>query len=104
LYGREEPGSRLEPEQRRALGSRNPAGGADHVSAGAPVVLPERPPKPGELVHVRSRRWIVEEVSEPQAGVSSVVGLACVDDDNQGQALQVLWDYEPDRWILADEG
>jgi len=53
---------------------------------------------------VRSRRWIVEEVSEPQAGVSSVVGLACVDDDNQGQALQVLWDYEPDRWILADEG
>ena len=74
------------------------------MSAGAPTVLPERPPKPGELVHVRSRRWIVEEVSEPEAGVSSVVGLACVDDDNQGYALQVLWDYEPDRWILADEG
>ena len=74
------------------------------MSAGAPVVLPERPPRVGELVQVRSRRWIVEEVSEPQAGVSSVAGLACVDDDNQGQPLQVLWEYEPDRWILADEG
>ena len=55
-------------------------------------------------MQVRSRRWIVEEVSEPSPGVSAVVGLACVDDDNQGQPLQVLWDYEPDRWILADEG
>ena len=27
-----------------------------------------------------------------------------MDDDNQGQQLEVLWDYEPDRWILADEG
>ena len=74
------------------------------MSAGAPVVLPERLPVVGELVQVRSRRWIVEEVSDPSPGVSAVVGLACVDDDNQGQPLQVLWDYEPDRWILADEG
>ena len=75
------------------------------MSAGAPAVLPGRLPEVGELVQVRSRRWIVEEVSDaPEAGVSAVVGLACVDDDNQGQPLQVLWDYEPDRWILADEG
>ena len=58
----------------------------------------------GELVQVRSRRWIVEEVLETEPGVSPVVGLACVDDDNQGQPLQVLWDYEPDRWILEEEG
>ena len=58
----------------------------------------------GELVQVRSRRWIVEEVSQGGPGESAVVALACVDDDNQGQPLQVLWDYEPDRWILADEG
>ena len=74
------------------------------MSTAAPVTLPERLPVVGELVQVRSRRWIVEEVSEPESDVSAVVGLACVDDDNQGQLLQVLWDHEPDRWILADEG
>ena len=68
-------------------------------------MLPERLPEVGELVQVRSRRWIVEEVVEsPTNGASALVRLACVDDDNQGQALEVFWDYEPDRWILTDEG
>ena len=75
------------------------------MSIVAPGVLPERLPDVGELVQVRSRRWIVEEVAEsPVAGESALVRLACVDDDNQGQALEVFWNYEPDRWILADEG
>ncbi len=75
------------------------------MSAVAPLVLPERLPEVGELVQVRSRRWIVEEVVESSTnGVSALVRLACVDDDNQGQALEVFWDYEPDRWILTDEG
>ena len=74
------------------------------MSSVAPSTLPEGLPEVGELVQVRSRRWIVEEVSRGGAGESAVVALACVDDDNQGQPLQVLWDYEPDRWILADEG
>lgn len=29
------------------------------------LVLPEHPPAPGDLVQVRSRRWLVEEVVEP---------------------------------------
>ncbi len=75
------------------------------MSAVAPVLLPERLPGVGELVQVRSRRWIVEEVAESQVpGESALVGLACVDDDNQGQSLEVFWEYEPDRWILTDEG
>ena len=75
------------------------------MSAVAPAALPQRPPEVGELVQVRSRRWIVEEVAESQApGESALVGLACVDDDNQGQSLEVFWEYEPDRWILTDEG
>ena len=75
------------------------------MTAAAPAMLPERLPEVGELVQVRSRRWIVEEVAESQApGESALVGLACVDDDNQGQALEVFWEYEPDRWILTDEG
>ena len=69
------------------------------------ATLPERAPHVGELVHVRSRRWLVEEVVDPPApGESSRVRLACADDDAQGQSLEVFWDYEIDRWILEEEG
>ena len=67
--------------------------------------LPERPPAVGELVQVRSRRWLVEEVTPSEIpGASAVVTLACADDDAQGQALRVFWDYEIDRRILEEEG
>jgi superfamily II DNA or RNA helicase len=68
-------------------------------------LLPEHPPAPGDLVQVRSRRWLVEEVvASPMPGQSAVVRLACADDDAQGQALDVFWNYEPDRLILKEEG
>lgn len=67
--------------------------------------LPERSPKVGELVQVRSRRWLVEEVVPAEKpGQSHLVRLACADDDAQGQALEVYWDYELDRRILEEEG
>lgn len=67
--------------------------------------LPELPPKPGDLVQLRSRRWLVEAVDVPTApGDSPVVRLACADDDAQGQELQIYWKYELDRRILKDEG
>ncbi|MEA2370750.1 MAG: hypothetical protein QOH12_1144, partial [Solirubrobacteraceae bacterium] len=66
-------------------------------------MLPERLPEPGELVGVRSRRWLVEKVSDIGPG-SPVVSLACADDDAQGEQIDVLWDYEIDRRILVDEG
>jgi superfamily II DNA or RNA helicase len=62
-------------------------------------------PKVGELVQVRSRRWLVDEVIEPKIpGQTCVVCLSCADDDAQGQSLEVLWDYELDRLILEEEG
>ena len=64
-----------------------------------------RVPKVGELVQVRSRRWLVDEVIEPKSpGQTCVVRLSCADDDAQGQSLEVLWDYELDRLILEEEG
>jgi superfamily II DNA or RNA helicase len=66
--------------------------------------LPQHPPAPGDLVLVRSRRWLVEEVVEPTVrGQSTLVRLACADDDAQGQTLDVFWDYEIDRRILEEE-
>ena len=67
-------------------------------------LLPERLPEVGELVQMRSRRWLVEEVIEPpEPGHSGVVRLACADDDAQGQVLEAFWDYELDRRILQEE-
>ena len=68
-------------------------------------LLPTRPPEVGELVQVRRRRWLVEEVLAPALPhQTSVVRLACADDDAQGQTLEVFWDYEIDRRILKEEG
>ena len=74
------------------------AGG--HVASG----VAERP-DPGQLVHVRTRRWLVESVLAPGDGrTCTVVELACADDDNQGQRLTVLWELELDRRIIRQEG
>ena len=64
-----------------------------------------RPPRVGELVLVRSRRWLVDEVIEAKSpGQTCITRLSCADDDAQGQTLEVLWDYELDRLILEEEG
>ena len=69
-----------------------------------PTDLPERDPRIGEMVRVRTRRWLVEDVrSAEKPGESSRVRLACADDDAQGQELEVFWKYELDRAILDDE-
>ena len=65
--------------------------------------LPERPPRVGELVEVRSRRWLVEAVEDVAPPASPRVNLACADDDAQGQTLEVYWDFEIDRRILEQE-
>ena len=66
--------------------------------------LPERDPVVGEMVRVRTRRWLVEQVvAASDAGESSRVRLACAADDAQGQELEVFWDCELDRAILDDE-
>ena len=66
-------------------------------------LLPHRPPWVGELVEVRSRRWLVEAVEAPDLSASPRVSLACADDDAQGQTLEVYWDFEIDRRILEQE-
>ena len=58
-------------------------------------------PEPGQLVHVRSRRWLVENVERRTPSESPLVRLACADDHDQSQILDVFWDYEIDRKILC---
>lgn len=62
-------------------------------------------PQVGQLVNVRSRRYLVEAVNEPPVpGQSALIDLACVDDDAQGQLQTVLWQNELDAKVLDIEG
>jgi len=59
---------------------------------------------PGCIVQVRSRRWLVEEVvPPPRPGDATLVRASCVDDDAQGQPLEVLWEREIDAEVLTGE-
>ncbi|MGO8975611.1 MAG: DISARM system SNF2-like helicase DrmD [Steroidobacteraceae bacterium] len=65
----------------------------------------EHLPEVGDLVRIRSRRWLVEDVVRgKKIGQSPLVRLACADDDAHGQSLEVFWEYELDRQILEEEG
>lgn len=54
-------------------------------------------PSTGDIVRVRQRQYLVEEVVPGEIdGHATKVGLACVDDDAQGQRIEVLWERELD--------
>ena len=68
------------------------------------MTLALQTPAPGQIARVRQRLYLVERVVSPSAvGDSTLVALSCVDDDAQGQPLEVLWQQEIDREILTDE-
>jgi hypothetical protein len=63
------------------------------------------PPEQGQLVSVRSRRWVVGEVNQstlsppPLEPTSEkpqhLVSLLSVEDDALGEELRVIWEIEP---------
>jgi hypothetical protein len=57
-------------------------------------------PKAGDFVDVRTRRWLVENVIGE--GSLARTKLACIDDDAQGERLEVLWRDEVDASVIAD--
>ena len=65
----------------------------------------EPPPQVGQIVHVRQRQYLVEEVESPPArSDATLVRLACLDDDARGQELQVVWEAEVDARPLSEAG
>ena len=62
------------------------------------------PPAPGQIARVRQRLYLVEQAIPPRGPRdSTLVRLSCLDDDNQGQPLEVLWERELDPQILTAE-
>ncbi|MFO0428877.1 MAG: DISARM system SNF2-like helicase DrmD [Planctomyces sp.] len=54
-------------------------------------------PSQGEIVRVRQRHYLVEDVIPPRRKAdSTIVALSCIEDDAQGQPLEVLWERELD--------
>jgi superfamily II DNA or RNA helicase len=61
-------------------------------------------PEAGAIVHVRQRLYLVEQVvPPPRQGEATLVRLSCVDDDAQGQSLDVLWENELDAEVRNAE-
>lgn len=61
-------------------------------------------PEAGKIVRVRQRQYFVEEVLAPGTGDdSTLVRLSCLDDDAQGQPLEVLWEKEVDSEPITAE-
>ncbi len=61
-------------------------------------------PEPGQVVRVRSRQYLVDEVvAPPKAGDNTLVRLSCLNDDAQGERLEVLWESEVDAQVLGGD-
>lgn len=61
-------------------------------------------PRVGDIVQVRQRQYLVERVvPPPEPDHATLVGLVCLDDDNQGRPLEVLWELELGARILRPE-
>jgi SNF2 family DNA or RNA helicase len=61
-------------------------------------------PLPGQIARLRQRLYLVEQVVPPtRAADSTLVKLSCVDDDAQGQPLEVLWEKEIDPQVQTSE-
>jgi len=61
-------------------------------------------PEVGQIVRVRQRLYLVEGlVARPRPQDSTLVELSCIEDDAQGQELDVLWERELDAAVLTGE-
>ncbi len=60
-------------------------------------------PEIGQIVNVRARQYLVESVTPPiHPQGDTLVSLACLNDDAQGQVLEVFWEREIDAAILEN--
>ncbi len=66
------------------------------------TLTPEQKVTPGQIVRVRSRQYLVEEVvSKPSPTQDTKVSLSCLEDDALGESLEVLWEREIDAKVVG---
>ncbi|MDB9311804.1 DISARM system SNF2-like helicase DrmD [Spirulina sp. CS-785/01] len=61
-----------------------------------------QPLQPGTIAQVRSRQYLVENVSPPKSPAGdTTVRLVCLEDDAQGEELEVFWEREIDAQVIG---
>ncbi len=61
-------------------------------------------PGAGDTVIARHRQWLVDDVRPPpNDGDATWVSLTCLDDDNRGQTLELLWELELGARVVQPE-
>jgi hypothetical protein len=63
----------------------------------------DRLPAKGQIVHARHRQWLVDHVADGVGDESPLVSLVCLDDDDPGRRLDVLWDLELGARVVTPE-
>jgi hypothetical protein len=64
---------------------------------------PPPAPNPGQIVALRRRHWLVQEIEPGRGnGDATVVRLHCIDDDAAGEPLEVLWELELGPRVLDE--
>src|SRR5260370_41691301 len=75
------------------------------LASSRPMLQTALLPQAGQIARVRQRQYLVEAVVPPvAAGDATLVRLSCLDDDAQGQELEVLWEAELDGKLLTGSG
>lgn len=75
----------------------------------APPETLELLPSVGQLVEVRRRQWVVNEIEEASLfdqfhARNHFVSLSSIDEDDLGEMLEVIWELEPGARILERAG
>jgi ERCC4-related helicase len=68
------------------------------------------PPEQGQLVQVRSRQWVVNEVKPsslplsamnlPHSKAQHLLTLSSIEDDGLGEEIQIVWEIEPGARVI----
>ncbi len=81
--------------------SHRRAGDFSRSNGAMTFIASSKLPEPGDVVRVRTRTYLVESAERGPGGHR--IGMSCLDDDAQGQPLEVIWEIELDTEILDEE-
>lgn len=60
-------------------------------------------PRAGQVLATRGRQWLIEAIIEGDHRESPLLRLACLDDDDPGRKLELLWDLELGARVIEPE-
>ena len=65
---------------------------------------PREAPEPNDVIRLRHRQWLVEEVVPPPSpNQLTLIKAVCLDDDNQGEPIETLWELELGAQVIEQE-